>query len=1152
MGTKSNKNAINIATWNSTGIISSASYLCDMLIKSDVDICGVSEHWLFKQNLHFLDCINSDYVSYAVSDPDLDTCSNRRVGKGGIALLWHKRMTQFVTILETNVKHFIGIQIVLNPGEYIFLFQVYLPCKNHSMNIYRNCLEDLENIICMYEDKGSLIIIGDYNTELASERLTTSFNIDSRGTLLLELLNKYSLKPINTLNICRGAKYSNVPYNTSRETLIDHAVISDRILSNILDCQILEDSALNVSTHRPIIFSLSIRTSYCPKTRVISPNIINWHNVKQEHIDQYMHFLEYSDVLSCALDFPVKHTSDIDDLYSGIIVIVNLATKLFIPKVKFKSYIKPYWNDLLTSLHKEMVIKRTEWIKHHRPTNDDSVYFKQYKVDKRKFRSAHRLAVLTYLKEQDAQIDTAAECDNNEFWRLINKRRNKTIDNKGFEMCFGGTTYNNPHDINYEWGKYFSDLYSPSVDPSFSEEHKQYVENELSMIKSIVSPQTSNNHVVTVEMVQAALRSCKQGKASGNDDICYENVIYGGSLLIKVITQLFNYMITYSHTPPEMKKGVIVTLYKGGNKKKTDPNSYRAISLCSVILKLYEKVLLSFIEHDKKVTFNASQGGFQKKVSCLMTSFMLRECINYGKEHHSPIYACFLDARQAFDRTWISSLLVKLYKTGLHVMLFKAIMSFFGNCLSCVKSNGYTSDWFPILQGTRQGQCMSPLLYLVFINELMNEIESNPYCFRIGDLRCGCPTSADDMVVLSNVKHGLDALINLCYTNSKRERYLYNATKCNTVVFNDTMSTERSWKMGDETIHETNSYLHLGVQCNKHLDLSENIATSCDRLRKSFFSIVDCGIYRNGLHPVTCKKIYESIVLPKALYGSELWNGVTDTQLLPLRKLHRQCIKRIQSIPTSTRTDIALSCLGIYPIVQLIDKRKLLLFGQLCQLDTKFKIKDVLVHRITSFISFPKIAKGFVPDIYRILGKYNLTQFFLNYLHDGIFPSVGVWKYKVKLAVKNQVVFDWNNRLLCDASLNTFSLVQSEYETCNLWNFCREYTYLQPHCTSAFILMCRFFSHKYDTQCMKCNLVTDEVSKHILLFCPFNDKWRTTLWIKLSKSLGASTFKSFCALSPDLQLVEMFRGFTTFQLTDDQRVASFKVFLQSVYYMNLL
>jgi hypothetical protein len=42
---------------------------------------------------------------------------------------------------------------------------------------------------------------------------------------------------------------------------------------------------------------------------------------------------------------PIRSISDIDELYSEIVVIVNLATDLFIPKVKFKPYIKPYWND---------------------------------------------------------------------------------------------------------------------------------------------------------------------------------------------------------------------------------------------------------------------------------------------------------------------------------------------------------------------------------------------------------------------------------------------------------------------------------------------------------------------------------------------------------------------------------------------------------------------------------------------------------------------------------------------------------------------------------------------------------------------------------------------------------------------------------------
>jgi hypothetical protein len=101
-------------------------------------------------------------------------------------------------------------------------------------------------------------------------------------------------------------------------------------------------------------------------------------------------------------------------------------------------------------------------------------------------------------------------------------------------------------------------------------------------------------------------------------------------------------------------------------------------------------------------------------------------------------------------------------------------------------------------------------------------------------------------------------------------------------VFNDVKSRPRAWTLGDKTINEMDSYLHLGAQCNNSLNINMNISISCDKLRKPFFSIVDCGIYRNGLHPLTCKKIYVLVVLPKALYGSELSSGITETKLHPL------------------------------------------------------------------------------------------------------------------------------------------------------------------------------------------------------------------------------------------------------------------------------
>ena len=51
-----------------------------------------------------------------------------------------------------------------------------------------------------------------------------------------------------------------------------------------------------------------------------------------------------------------------------------------------------------------------------------------------------------------------------------------------------------------------------------------------------------------------------------------------------------------AHVPVEMKRGTIITLFKGGNKRKDDPDNYRAITLSSVLLKLLERIILTRIQ----------------------------------------------------------------------------------------------------------------------------------------------------------------------------------------------------------------------------------------------------------------------------------------------------------------------------------------------------------------------------------------------------------------------------------------------------------------------------------------------------------------------------------------------------------------------------
>jgi len=162
-------------------------------------------------------------------------------------------------------------------------------------------------------------------------------------------------------------------------------------------------------------------------------------------------------------------------------------------------------------------------------------------------------------------------------------------------------------------------------------------------------------------------------------------------------------MYRNSYVPDKMKMGVIVTLYKGGGKRKDDPKSYRAITLSSCLLKLYERCLLESLQNKLHDYIHPLQGGFRKHMGCNMTSFLLRECIAHCNEKGSVLYACFLDAKQAFDRVWHDGLFYKLLQLGVPLSLLSNVIAMHNSMSSCVLYKGFYSDWFAVLQGTRQG-----------------------------------------------------------------------------------------------------------------------------------------------------------------------------------------------------------------------------------------------------------------------------------------------------------------------------------------------------------------------------------------------------------------------------------------------------------------
>lgn len=246
---------LRLMTWNASGIMSSGSYLGRSLKRLDTDICGVSEHWLYQKDLHFLESVNQSYNYFAVSDSDLQKPSRRKVGKGGVALFWKWSIDSRVSLLNIDDDRIIGIQYQLSERNFVFIIQVYLPSANHRMDEFESYMLKLRDICNMYFDKGTMVIMGDFNAHRNGPIFVKRH--DRRSTMLHHLISTYNLVSVNTLSVCTGASTTFVSYSGEYTSMIDHILIPAEKVDIISVCKILDDEALNVSTHRPIFVQIN-------------------------------------------------------------------------------------------------------------------------------------------------------------------------------------------------------------------------------------------------------------------------------------------------------------------------------------------------------------------------------------------------------------------------------------------------------------------------------------------------------------------------------------------------------------------------------------------------------------------------------------------------------------------------------------------------------------------------------------------------------------------------------------------------------------------------------------------------------------------------------------------------------------------------------
>ena len=195
--------------------------------------------------------------------------------------------------------------------------------------------------------------------------------------------------------------------------------------------------------------------------------------------------------------------------------------------------------------------------------------------------------------------------------------------NHGAGINFTGEVVRDRDQMTANWCTYFERLYTPTRNENFDQTWCDYVSEEVNTsIQGMVPDKTA---IVRPDVVSKLIENYPRGKAGGYDKQQYEHIIYAKDALSPILANVLTKMVCASYIPDQMKRGVIVTLHKAGNKRKDCPDNYHAITLIPVILKVYEAVILHRSKESILSSISPQQGGFQDGLSCLMTSFILRE-----------------------------------------------------------------------------------------------------------------------------------------------------------------------------------------------------------------------------------------------------------------------------------------------------------------------------------------------------------------------------------------------------------------------------------------------------------------------------------------------------------------------------------------------
>ena len=293
-------------------------------------------------------------------------------------------------------------------------------------------------------------------------------------------------------------------------------------------------------------------------------------------------------------------------------------------------------------------------------------------------------------------------------------------------------------------------------------------------------------------------------KATGSDGIGPKLLYEAGRAIVPSLTKLLNLCFSSSKVPQMWKHANVMSLFKKGDPSEI--NDYRPVSRLSCTSKIMERIVFKNVFNYMRDNgiLSSHQSGFQSGDSTVDQLAYLYHVFSQALDEKKDVRVVFCDISKAFDRVWHDGLFFKLAKIGIGDLL-NFFEHYLLNRTQSVIIDGQISNVGHIKAGVTQGSSLGPLLFLVYINDLTENIRSNIKLF------------ADDTSLFINVEDPVQSALvlndDLLTIKSLPDQWLVNfsAEKTKLMARSFRSIDHPNIIFDDVVLPETKTHKHLGL-----------------------------------------------------------------------------------------------------------------------------------------------------------------------------------------------------------------------------------------------------------------------------------------------------------------------------------------------------